>query len=108
LAIYYRKKIANHFRYMISTAVLVVSAGLLRVFVTWLGMDFMEALYWSIIAMALVFVGLIIYDFRNESLSKNKSFVTAFIIFAIPSLLSLYVPYTSWWRALAESLVNGI
>lgn len=106
LAIINRKKIASHLRYMISTAVVVVSAGLLRVLITWLGMDFMGALYASIMAMALVFVGLIFYDFRNEKLSKNKSFLTAFLVFSIPNLLLLFVPYTSWWRTLAEELIN--
>ena len=106
LAIINRKNTANHLRYMISTAVVVVSAGLLRLLMTWLGMDFMGALYASIVVMALVFVSLIIYDFRNEKLSKNKSFLIALLIFSIPNLLLLFVPYTSWWRTFAEGLIN--
>ncbi|PCJ94761.1 MAG: hypothetical protein COA50_10220 [Flavobacteriaceae bacterium] len=106
LAIINRKKVASHFRYMISTAVVVVSAGLLRLLMTWLGMDFMGALYTSIVVMVLVFVSLIIYDFRNGKLKKNKSFLIALLIFSIPNLLLLFVPYTSWWRTFAEGLIN--
>jgi hypothetical protein len=106
LAIINRKKIARHFRYMISTAVVVVSAGLLRLLMTWLGMNFMGALYASIVIMVLVFVSLIIYDFRNKKLSKNKSFLIALLVFSIPNLLLLFVPYTSWWRTFAEGLIN--
>lgn len=106
LAIVNKKKTANHLRYMISTAVIIVSAGFLRIFMKWLGLNFMEALYASIATMALIFVGLIFNDMRNGMLSKNKSFLTAFVIFALPNVLLLFVPYTAWWRSLAEGLIN--
>ncbi len=106
LAVIYRKQIGRHLRFMIATAVVVVSAGLLRLIATWLGMDFMGALYASVGAMALVFVALIFYDYKNGQLARNRSFVTALIIFSIPNLLLLFVPYTSWWLAVVEGVAS--
>jgi hypothetical protein len=106
LAIFYRKDVATHMRYMISTAVLVMSAGLLRLIMVYLGLDFVGSFYVSIVVMALIFVFLIYYDFRNKKLSKNKTFLNALVIFSIPNLLLLVVPHTAWWLAIAESLAK--
>ena len=106
LAIINKKKIASHLRFMISTAVIIVSAGLLRIFMKWVDLNFMEALYVSIVTQTLVFLSLIFLDLRNGMFAKNKSFLTAFVIFAFPNALLFFVPYTSWWRSLAEALIN--
>lgn len=106
LAIMNIKKIGSHLRYMTSTAVIVVSAGLLRLIMLGFGLSFLESLYASVLAMALIFIGLIVYDLKNKMLSKNKSFVIALVIFSIPNILMVIVPFTSWWLKVAESLAK--
>ncbi len=104
LAIVYRKKISSHLRFMASTSVVVVGSGIIRVIMVWLGMDFIGALYANAGLLILVFVGLILYDLYHKKLSKNGSFVVALLVFAIPNLLLIVVPYTAWW----QSFVHGI
>lgn len=106
LAIINKRKIPNHMRFMISTAVVLVGAGLGRIFAVWLGLDLMKAVYASVAVMAAVFVGLILYDISNKKFSNNRSFLTALVIFSIPNLLLLFIPYTLWWQTLVKAIAN--
>lgn len=108
LAIIYRKKVANHLRFMISTAIVVGSAGIVRICMVWLGMDFVGAMYANAVLMILVLVGLVLYDLYQKKLSENKSFVVALLVLGNPNLLLMYVPYTAWWQSFAEGIVKAM
>ena len=108
LAIIYRKKVANHLRFMISTAIVVGSAGIVRICMVWLGMDFVGAMYANAVLMILVLVGLALYDLYHKKLSENKSFVVALLVLGIPNLLLMYVPYTTWWQSFAEGIIKAM
>jgi hypothetical protein len=73
---------------------------------TWLELDFMGGLYENIVDMGLIFLGMFFYDFKNETLSKNRAFLTALFVVSIPDLLLLIIPYPSWGITFAEGLVN--
>ena len=104
LAIIHRRKVSNHLRFMISTAVVVGSAGFVRICMVWLEMDFVAAMYAIAVLMILVLVGLVLYDLYHKKLSKNRSFVVALVVLAIPNLLLMVIPKTAWW----QSFVHGI
>ena len=106
LAIINKRKIPIHMRFMISTAVVLVGAGLGRIFAIWLNFDFINSVFASVAVLAIVFVGLIVYDISIKKFSNNRSFLTALVIFSIPNLLLLFIPYTHWWQTLVEALAN--
>ena len=106
LAIIYRKKVNNHLRFMISTAVVVVGSGIVRIFSVGFGMGFLEAIYANAAVLALTFLGLIIYDLNHKQLSSNKSFIIAFLVFTIPNLLIVFIPKTDAWKNISDVILN--
>ena len=107
LAIKNKKETPNHFRYMISTAIVIVGAGFVRILTVWFDMDFISGLYVNGGVLTLVFVGLILYDLKYNKLSNNKSFVIAFFVFVIPNFLLLFVPNTAWWQSLTNEIAKA-
>jgi len=108
LAIIHRKKVANHLRFMIATSVVVGSAGVVRICMVWLGMGFVAAMYAIAVLMILVLVGLVLYDLYQKKLPKNRSFVVALVVLAIPNLLLMVVPKTAWWLSFADGIGKAI
>jgi len=108
LAIINKKNVAKHLRYMISTALVVVIAGFVRIFSIWLNFDFLPAIFISSVIVAFIFVGLLVYDFNNGISLKSNPFLKALIIFSIPNILLGFVPNTSTWQTFADGIVKTI
>ena len=108
LAIINKKNVVKHLRYMISTALVVVIAGLVRIFLISFHFDFMPAIFISSIIVVLIFVSFILYDFRKGMQLKSNPFVTALIVFSIPNILLGFVPKTSIWQSFADGIVKAI
>ncbi len=108
LAIINKNNVAKHLRYMVSTALIIVIAGLVRIFSISFNFGFMSAVFISSILVALVFVGFILYDYRKGMQLKTNPFVTALIIFSIPTILLGFVPNTSFWQSFADGIVEAI
>lgn len=106
LAILYRKRTSTHLRYMIATAVVVVGSGLVRILSVWFGMEFLMAIYVNALLLAMVFLGLILYDYGHKKLSTNKSFIVAFLVFTIPNLLMVFVPKLEFWQTFAMVILK--
>ncbi len=108
LAIINRKNIAKHMRYMIATSILLLSPGLTRIFIFWFGMDFFDTVTPVSLVMLLVFIGLILYDYRLGKNINNNPFTIALLIILIPTILMRIVPYTTQWQSIAEVYVKII
>ena len=106
LAIYHKRNVAKHLRYMICTALIIIGAGLVRIFSVWFDMEFFPALNANIILTSLLFLGFLAYDFWIGKFPKNKTFFIAFLIFMVPNILWFIVPFTSFWQNTATELVK--
>ena len=106
LAIFNKKNISKHLRYMISTAIIVVGPGLGRIFLIWLGMDFITAITAVSVVLFFAFLGLILYDKIKGKQFKINPFAISLLIFLIPNILILFVPNTSLWQTFADGIVK--
>ena len=106
LAIANQKNVGKHMRYMIATAIVVLSAGIFRIIIIGFGTD-PEATF-KIVGLVLIacFIGFIVFDkMKGKSVTTN-AFTTAAVIFAIPNLLLFIIPQTQAWQSVAETVVR--
>lgn len=106
LAIVNRKNVARHMRYMICTAIVVLSAGLFRIVMIIFKPEAFAGLEITTITLILFFLAFLIYDTVNKKPVESNPFLLATIIFAIPNLLFLVLPKTVWWQSFAQAAVN--
>jgi len=106
LAIYYRKNIAKHMRFMIATAIVVLSAGLFRVILLLFKPDGFIGLQLTGVTLICFFLAFIVYDKVKGKPVRTNPFTIATILYIIPNLLFLIVPYTTEWQLLASSFVS--
>lgn len=107
LAVINKNNVAKHLRYMISTAVIVVGPGLGRIFLIWLGMEYMSIIITVSVILFFAFIGLIAYDRWSGKRFKINPFTIALIIFLVPNLLTLFIPQSAWWQEIAGWFVKG-
>jgi hypothetical protein len=96
LAILNKKRTTYHMRYMISTALLIMIAGTIRVFLNFFGLQFPQAVLsgWLLITGLTLFF--VIYDLTKRS--SYKPYLIALIFFL--SNYSIWLcRYTSGWQA---------
>lgn len=105
LAVVYRKQPALHGRFMVSTALAIIGAGLARVYVNWVFDDRVNALHAMFLTLELVALTLVAVDMRAGR--KRSPFL---VILGLLGLQHLYW-YTAFdlpiARALAE-LIQGL
>lgn len=96
LAMLNKKRTAYHMRYMISTALLIMIAGTVRVFLNYFGMEFEQAIFFGWLLIISLTVFLIIYD-----LTKGKSYKPYLVslIFFMSIYFIWLCRYTSGWQA---------
>jgi len=106
LAIVNQKNTAKHMRYMICTAIVILSAGLFRIIMILFKPEFFIGFEITTVLLILFFIGFLIYDTINKKPILSNPFLTASIIFGIPNVLFLILPKTMWWQSTAQTVVN--
>ena len=106
LALYHRRRIQLHARYMASTVILVLPPALVRMIGTFVpGIDSFEtALHWSYFLCEAVVALLLLYDFRKGTVRSPYLILLSVLIFQ--HLSFLVSPSWSWWTAVV-SRVRG-
>jgi hypothetical protein len=96
LALLNKKRTPYHMRYMISTALLIMIAGTVRVFLNFFGLEFPRAVQFGWLLIAGLTLFFIIYDLSKRS--SYKPYLIALIFFL--SNYSIWLcRYTSGWQA---------
>jgi hypothetical protein len=96
LAMLNKKRTAYHMRYMISTALLIMIAGTVRVFLNYFGLEFQQAILFGWLLIVSLTLFFIIYDLTKRS--SYKPYLIALIFFL--SNYSIWLcRYTSGWQA---------
>ena len=109
LAIVYKNNLGKHLRYMISIALSIVGASLVRIlFQLSEEINFFPAIMISSFVVVLFFIGFILYDSRKGIKFTSNPFTIALITFTIPNILLGIVPNTSIWQSFADKLANII
>jgi hypothetical protein len=96
LAMLNKKSAAIHMRYMISTALLIMIAGTVRVFLNYFGLAFPQAVEYSWLLIAGLTLLFIMYDLTKGS--SYKPYLIALVCFSGNYFLWL-CRYTSGWQA---------
>jgi hypothetical protein len=104
LAIYYKKKVSYHMRYMIATSLAVYGAALKRFFVNFMGISALNAFLYTFIVTDLILLGLIIYDRRHGK--SYKPYVVALIIFAASQSGFYFLRNTAFWQTMCGKFVH--
>ncbi len=104
LAIYYRRDANTHARYMISTGIILVHAGTIRIFLHYVpGFGALPRaanasfLLWEIVALALI-----ANDVRQGKL--RGPFIVFLAIFGLHHILFWTAADMAWWQAVAEAI----
>ncbi len=105
LAVIHKSNVGKHLRFMISTSLVVVIAGMIRICMFWIDLEFLPTVFITSAIIAGVFVAFILYDYSKGKAVKNNPFVTALIIFSIPNVLLTFVPDTAIWQSFADGLL---
>ncbi len=102
LAIYYRRDTPLHARYMISTGLILMSAGTIRIFQDWvLGISsFPMAANANFIFLEVLTVGLILNDLRLGRI--RAPFVLTLALFVSNHVLLWTAADMGWWQTLAR------
>lgn len=104
LAIYYRKNIQLHARYMASTAILVLPPALARALAGLVpGINSFEAaFYWSFAISVLVVIALIADDVRSGKIRPPYLVLLALLLLQTASFQ--FIPSIGWWKALSAGI----
>ena len=98
LAIYYRRETQLHARFMISTGLILMSAGTIRIFRDWvLGISMANA---NFIFLEVLTVGLILNDLRLGRI--RAPFVLTLALFVSNHVLYWTAADMGWWQTLAR------
>jgi len=96
LAMLNKKRTAYHMRYMISTALLIMIAGTVRVFLNYFGLEFPQAVQFGWLLIAGLTLFFVMYDLTKGS--SYKPYLIALIFFS--SNYSIWLCRdTSGWQA---------
>lgn len=104
LAIYYKKRIAYHMRYMIATSLAVFGAALKRFFINFIGISGPNAFLYTFIVTDLILLGLIIYDWKHGK--SYKPYVVSLIILFLSHLGFYTLRNTVLWQTVCGKFVE--
>ena len=91
LAIYYKRNIPVHLRYMIVLAIIFALPAIGRIFMNWLGFSLIENMIYGYLILIFIFTGLIIFDNRK---GKNfKPYVLGVVFFTLKQLVFMLAFY---------------
>lgn len=105
LAIYHRKQIEYHARYMVCTVMLPLLAGLLRVLFRFSFIDsFSKALNCSFILVEIVLLLLLFDDKRSGKI--RPPYIIASLTYLTVHLLMNFVYQWAWWRSMMDAYAS--
>jgi hypothetical protein len=104
LAIYYKRKISYHMRYMITTSLAVYGAALKRFFIHMLGVNGQNAFLYTYILTDLILIGLIVYDIRHGKL--YKPYIVSLILIFLSQLGFYFLRDTVIWQTVCGKFVQ--
>jgi hypothetical protein len=104
LAIYYKKKISYHMRYMIATSLAVYGAALKRFFINFMGISGLNAFLYTFIVTDLILLGLIIYDRRHGK--SYQPYIVSLIIFVASQFGFYFLRNTAFWQTVCGKFVH--
>jgi hypothetical protein len=104
LAIYYKKKISYHLRYMIATSLAVYGAALKRFFINFVGISGPNAFLFTFILTDLILVGFILYDRKNGK--SFRPYIVTLIILLISQLGFYFLRNTAFWQSVCGRFVQ--
>jgi len=101
LAIYYRRVPELHARYMVGTGLMVIGAGLLRIFQNWVPgfSSLSSATHAGVVVVEVATIGLILNDRRIGRI--RAPFVVVLLLIALLHAMLWKAPDWGWWRNLA-------
>jgi hypothetical protein len=104
LAIYYKKKISYHMRYMIATSLAIYGAALKRLLINYMNMGAIDAFFYTFIITDLILLFLIVYDWRNGK--SFKPYVVSLLILLLSQLGFFFLRNTSLWQHVFGKFVH--
>ena len=96
LAMLNKKRTAYHMRYMISTALLIMIAGTVRVFMNYFGIEFQQAILFGWLVIVGLTLFFIIHDLAKKS--SYKPYLLA-LLFFVSNYFIWLCRYTPGWQA---------
>lgn len=103
VAIVKKRDVAQHSRYMICSALILLGPALERLFLRFSGTtDYFFAVNIRVGAITIILTSLIVYDYRHGKQLKNNPFAISLFVFLIPAVLNLFAPTSSTWQNLAN------
>lgn len=106
LAIKYRKQSTKHARYMLATALVLLSPPLDRIIAINFGIKTVAGIssyFISFLIINLVLSVLLFFDFKNKKETKTLS--TCLLIFIIGQLSFYILPNFDWWAIFMETVM---
>ncbi|GAO43202.1 hypothetical protein [Flavihumibacter petaseus] len=100
--------VQKHMRFIIATGLIVLESGLFRILFFYFRLPFVTSFNLTILTVALLFIALIAYDYRNGKPVRRNSFSTALLIFLVPNMLFFLIPRTAWFQYIAEGFVKQV
>lgn len=104
LAIINKHRTPYHMRYMITTSLAIVGAGLRRFFEHDLGMGGGAALLYGFLVPDLFLVGLIVYDKIKGQ--NSRAYIISLIILAVSHYSIYFLPQSALWQDVAGYFVR--
>jgi len=104
LAIYYKKRISYHMRYMIATSLAVYGAALKRFFINFMGISGPNAFLYTFIVTDLILLGLIIYDRRHGK--SYRPYAISLIILLASQFGFYFLRNTVFWQTVCGKFVH--
>jgi hypothetical protein len=104
LAIYYKKRISYHMRYMIATSLAVYGAALKRFFINFMGISGLNAFLYTFFVTDLILLIFIIYDWRHGK--SYKPYLISLVILVASQLGFYFLRNTFIWQTVCGKFVQ--
>ena len=104
LAIYYRKKISYHMRYMIATSLAIYGAATRRFFIHLVGLSSQQAALYTFLLTGMILLGLIAYDARHGK--SFRPYVVALAIVTLSALGFYFFRYGQLWQGFGARIAH--
>ena len=104
LAIINKRNAPAHMRFMITTSLAIMGAGVRRIFNHYLGMTTAHQFIYAFLIIDLVLAGLIIYDIRNKK--KLKPYLISAAVIVGSQIAFYTLPGTALWQTLCGGFVH--
>lgn len=104
LAIYYKKKISYHLRYMIATSLAVYGAALKRFFINFIGISGSNAFLYTFILTDIILLGFIIYDRKHKK--SYKPYLVSLILLLASQFGFYFLRNTALWQTVCGFFVQ--